>query len=396
MQSAAEAAELRKAAEEELESLRLELRRSEEHAESTGEDLKLMTMQLDAAQSSKNAIATRMRDLESEIAVLRAEPVASAGGGADPPTSSYEASASEPNKPTAEQEEIQRLKADLVASRFAANELRQQVEVMRKLGTSSPAVPHQTHAGTSNGASPPTAHSGIVYKSRVVDLDAASAAPADTELHVGPGHGDELMSTATILQLAKRQADQEHVLRNKDDEIRALREQLEESERTHELRNKSHDVLKSEIAMLTRQKRREEVDLAYLKNVIVKYMETEEHERLLPVLSMLLQITPDEVTRVEEARRRRHSGAISFNAALEGVTDLLKPTSNSVPPLVGGSGMPLTPLPSSGLTFNTLNTPLSTASSRQDQAYIDTGSRSVPVASRDGGRLGGNAFATSS
>ena len=182
----------------------------------------------------------------------------------------------------------------------------------------------QRSYGHNGDTRPGEPHSGLAYKSSLVDLDAAKAGPVEKGLNVGGGT-NELMSTATILQLAKRQADQEHILRVKEDELKSLQEQLEESDRTHELRNKAHDILKSEIAMLTRQKKREEVDLAYLKNVIVKYMETEEHERLLPVLTMLLQITPDEVSKVEEARRKRKSQFPLGPISIEGVTDLLRP-----------------------------------------------------------------------
>lgn len=47
------------------------------------------------------------------------------------------------------------------------------------------------------------------------------------------------------------------------------------------------------------------VNVEYLKNIIVKYMETDEHERLIPVIAMLLKITPDEVKRINEMRRAR-------------------------------------------------------------------------------------------
>ncbi|KAK3245988.1 hypothetical protein CYMTET_44465 [Cymbomonas tetramitiformis] len=48
---------------------------------------------------------------------------------------------------------------------------------------------------------------------------------------------------------------------------------------------------------------RDTVDLLYLKNVLVKYLEIppveqDKRERLLPVISMLLQFSPDELKRI--------------------------------------------------------------------------------------------------
>ena len=48
-------------------------------------------------------------------------------------------------------------------------------------------------------------------------------------------------------------------------------------------------MLKQEILQLKRDEKREGVDMLYLKNVVLKYIETDESERLMPVLAMLLQ-----------------------------------------------------------------------------------------------------------
>ena len=70
-QSVADANASQKEAEEELHSMANQLKRAEESYESAGEDLKLMTMQVEAAQNSKSAMMNRMRDLEKELAELR-------------------------------------------------------------------------------------------------------------------------------------------------------------------------------------------------------------------------------------------------------------------------------------------------------------------------------------
>ncbi|KAL6521464.1 hypothetical protein OROGR_018033 [Orobanche gracilis] len=53
-------------------------------------------------------------------------------------------------------------------------------------------------------------------------------------------------------------------------------------------------MLKEELRNMERTQKREGVDLTYLKNVILKLLETGEVERLLPVVAMLLQFSPDE------------------------------------------------------------------------------------------------------
>ncbi|KAL6274189.1 hypothetical protein ACE6H2_024881 [Prunus campanulata] len=54
-------------------------------------------------------------------------------------------------------------------------------------------------------------------------------------------------------------------------------------------------MLKAELRNMERMQKREGVDMTYLKNVILKLLETGEVEALLPVVGMLLQFSPDEV-----------------------------------------------------------------------------------------------------
>jgi hypothetical protein len=48
-------------------------------------------------------------------------------------------------------------------------------------------------------------------------------------------------------------------------------------------------------------------DGRYLKNIIVKYMETGEHDALLPVISTILQFTPEELERINQRRKGNNS-----------------------------------------------------------------------------------------
>ncbi|KAK6922513.1 GRIP domain, partial [Dillenia turbinata] len=52
---------------------------------------------------------------------------------------------------------------------------------------------------------------------------------------------------------------------------------------------------------MERSQRREGVDMTYLKNVILKLLETGEVEALLPVIGMLLQFSPEEMQKCHQA-----------------------------------------------------------------------------------------------
>jgi hypothetical protein len=54
-------------------------------------------------------------------------------------------------------------------------------------------------------------------------------------------------------------------------------------------------MLKEELRKVERAQKREGVDMTYVKNVILKLLETGEVEALLPVIAMLLQFSPEEV-----------------------------------------------------------------------------------------------------
>jgi hypothetical protein len=54
-------------------------------------------------------------------------------------------------------------------------------------------------------------------------------------------------------------------------------------------------VLKEEIRNLDRAERRQNLSVDYLKNIVLKYLETTDKEPLLPVLTTVLQLSPAEV-----------------------------------------------------------------------------------------------------
>ncbi|XP_022751531.1 protein GRIP-like isoform X2 [Durio zibethinus] len=97
-----------------------------------------------------------------------------------------------------------------------------------------------------------------------------------------------------ILLLARQQAQREEELAQSQRHILALQEEIEELERENRLHSQQEAMLKGELRNMERSKRREGVDMTYLKNVILKLVETGEVEALLPVVGMLLQFSPEE------------------------------------------------------------------------------------------------------
>ncbi|KAG7968922.1 hypothetical protein I3843_07G003900 [Carya illinoinensis] len=85
--------------------------------------------------------------------------------------------------------------------------------------------------------------------------------------------------------------------------ILALQEEIEELERENRLHSQQEAILKAELRNMERMQKREGVDMTYLKNVILKLLETGEVEALLPVIGMLLQFSPEEIQKCQQAYR---------------------------------------------------------------------------------------------
>ncbi|KAK8964791.1 Protein GRIP [Platanthera guangdongensis] len=106
-----------------------------------------------------------------------------------------------------------------------------------------------------------------------------------------------------IVLLARQQAQREDELAQSQRHILALQEEIEELERENRLHSQQEAMLKEELRNAERSKRREGVDMTYLKNVILKLLETGEVEALLPVVGMLLQFSPEEIRKCQQAYR---------------------------------------------------------------------------------------------
>eukprot|EP01018_Ginkgo_biloba_P018109 Gb_14280 [translate_table: standard] len=103
-----------------------------------------------------------------------------------------------------------------------------------------------------------------------------------------------------ILSLARQQAQREEELAQCRRHIQALQEEIDELERENRLHSQQETMLKSELRHMDRIQKRESVDMTYLKNVILKLLETGEVGVLLPVIATLLQFSPEEVRKCQE------------------------------------------------------------------------------------------------
>ncbi|KAM4129041.1 hypothetical protein ACJW30_02G215200 [Castanea mollissima] len=106
-----------------------------------------------------------------------------------------------------------------------------------------------------------------------------------------------------ILLLARQQAQREEELAQSQRHILALQEEIEELELENRLHSQQEAMLKTELRNMERMQKREGVDMTYLKNVILKLLETGEVEVLLPVIGMLLQFSPEEIHKCQQAYR---------------------------------------------------------------------------------------------
>lgn len=119
-----------------------------------------------------------------------------------------------------------------------------------------------------------------------------------------------------ILVLARQQAQREEELAQRQRHIEALQEEIAELERENRLHHQQEVMLKSELRNMDRVQKRDGVDMTYLKNVILKLLETGEVEALLPVIGTLLQFSPEEIRKCQETYNALPNVPLSGAAAV--------------------------------------------------------------------------------
>ncbi|KYQ94423.1 hypothetical protein DLAC_04719 [Tieghemostelium lacteum] len=110
---------------------------------------------------------------------------------------------------------------------------------------------------------------------------------------------------------AQLQASRDEELRKANQHISQLSYLLADSEKMDERHQEQEKLLKDEIRKLERSSKRDSVVPEYAKNIILKFIETDDGDSLLPVLSTIMQFTPEESKRAIDALKARKSSTLS-------------------------------------------------------------------------------------
>lgn len=135
--------------------------------------------------------------------------------------------------------------------------------------------------------------------------DSAAAIAGGFLMPEMPSEKPETAAAATaaeqqILLLARQQAQREEEVAQCRRHIQALQDELADIERENRLHAQQEALLKDELRNMERSQNRQGVDMTYLKNVILKLLQTGEATALLPVIAMLLQFSPEELKKCNE------------------------------------------------------------------------------------------------
>ncbi|CAN6461880.1 unnamed protein product [Victoria cruziana] len=136
----------------------------------------------------------------------------------------------------------------------------------------------------------------MLSRSQVVDNDKQQT---DLMKQESPS-SDATVAEQQILLLARQQALRDEQLAQSQRHILALQEEIEELEHENRLHSQQEAMLKAELRDMERKQKREGIDMTYLKNVILKLLETGEVEALLPVIATLLQFSPEEIKKLQD------------------------------------------------------------------------------------------------
>lgn len=95
-----------------------------------------------------------------------------------------------------------------------------------------------------------------------------------------------------------------------NEEMFDLQQQMSNLQQREMQLSQQNYFLQQELAELERARKREGVNLQYLKNIVVKLLETNDVEALLPVVTEVLQLSADEAQRVRNAQSRSVVGTV--------------------------------------------------------------------------------------
>lgn len=133
---------------------------------------------------------------------------------------------------------------------------------------------------------------------------------ASAPIHQPVVSADDAKRKAGLVHYSHLQSVRDDDLAQARRSITELQQQLAESENMSKLHLLQTQALKEDIRELERAQKREGANLEYLKNVVVKYMEGGDHDKLYPVISTILQFKPEERRRVEQVHAKGFWGSI--------------------------------------------------------------------------------------
>ncbi|KAF2077743.1 hypothetical protein CYY_000930 [Polysphondylium violaceum] len=121
------------------------------------------------------------------------------------------------------------------------------------------------------------------------------------------------LEVENILQnYAHTQASRDEELRRYQNEINQLKYALNESDKMEQKHFDQEKLLKEEIRNLERNIKLENLQPTYLKNIILRFIETDDADSLMPVLTTMLSLTPDEVRKANDALKSRKGAMQGF------------------------------------------------------------------------------------
>ncbi|RHY78245.1 hypothetical protein DYB34_000164 [Aphanomyces astaci] len=138
-----------------------------------------------------------------------------------------------------------------------------------------------------------------------------------------------------IFELASMQANRDATSRSREQEFAELTAAFEQVRLQNAQLIQDKEALEDDIAHLVRTERREGVNMEYLKNVVVQFMSfrpgSSQQLKLIPVLSMLLQFTPEDMDEVQASTKQASSWTSSWSEK-KPVRNINAPSPIVIPP----------------------------------------------------------------
>lgn len=168
--------------------------------------------------------------------------------------------------------------------------------------------------------------------SAVERCSAAMASAWGTDHHTGDAGSNSSMTAESLSMIGHMQAE---ILRlsHVNDELRTSLEHCRACEQAMEQHNSS---LQAEIQQLKAIDRKTPLNMEYIRNVVVKYIETLDHHGLVPVIATVLQLEDPVRSRVLAAALKRPASNASFvqsigGGAMSALSSLLPLPKNGMP-----------------------------------------------------------------